>query len=205
VGQAWGVVRDGGWDLADPLVRNRGTFGGSLAHADPAGDWPAVALVLGASLHVQSATGIRDIEADDFFTDLFTTALADNELLTHIDIPQPAPGTCSGYIKLPHPASGYPVVGVGVSMTVEDGVCRAARLALTGVALTPVRARAAEAFLVGKALTPETLAGAAAVSASGIDVIGDSYAPEEYRRHLIKVIARRVMNRAAGDSVAALN
>lgn len=196
VAQSWGAVRDAGWDLADPLVRNRGTFGGSLAHADPAGDWPAVALALGATLRVRSSSGTREIRADDFFTDLFTTALAENELLTHIDIPKPAPGTRSAYLKVPHPASGYPVVGLGVSLAVENGVCRAARVALTGVAVTPVRAGKAEAFLEGKPLTPETLAEAAAVSASGIDVIGDSYAPEDYRRHLIEVVAGRVLDRA---------
>lgn len=196
VAQSWGAVRDAGWDLADPLVRNRGTFGGSLAHADPAGDWPAVALALGATLRVQSSSGTREIRADDFFTDLFTTALAENELLTHIDIPKPAPGTRSAYLKVPHPASGYPVVGLGVSLAVENGVCRAARVALTGVAVTPVRASKAEAFLEGKPLTAETLAEAAAVSASGIDVIGDSYAPEDYRRHLIEVVAGRVLDRA---------
>lgn len=196
VAQSWGAVRDAGWDLADPLVRNRGTFGGSLAHADPAGDWPAVALALGATLRVRSSSGTREIRADDFFTDLFTTALAENELLTHIDIPKPAPGTRSAYLKVPHPASGYPVVGLGVSLAVENGVCRAARVALTGVAVTPVRASKAEAFLEGKPLTAETLAEAAAVSASGIDVIGDSYAPEDYRRHLIEVVAGRVLDRA---------
>lgn len=196
VAQSWGAVRDAGWDLADPLVRNRGTFGGSLAHADPAGDWPAVALALGATLRVQSSSGTREIRADDFFTDLFTTALAENELLTHIDIPKPAPGTRSAYLKVPHPASGYPVVGLGVSLAVENGVCRAARVALTGVAVTPVRASEAEAFLEGKPLTAETLAEAAAVSASGIDVIGDAYAPEDYRRHLIEVVAGRVLDRA---------
>lgn len=205
VAQAWGSVRDAGSDLADPLVRNRGTFGGSLAHADPAGDWPAVALVLGASFRLQSSTGIREVGTDDFFTGLFATALADNELLTHIDIPKPAPGTCSAYIKVPHPASGYPVVGVGVSVTVEGGVCRTARLALTGVALTPVRAREAEAALVGKPLTPDVLATAAALAPSGVEVIGDDYAPADYRRHLIGVVARRALNRAAGDHLVALN
>lgn len=195
VARSWGVVRDAGLDLADPLVRNRGTFGGSLAHADPAGDWPAVALVLGATCRVRGSAGIREIGTDDFFTGLFTTALAGSDLLTHVDIPKPAPGTYSGYVKVPHPASGYPVVAAGASITVEHGICRAARLALTGVAATAVRARAAEAFLVGKALTPETIAAAAALSASGIDVIGDSYAPEGYRRHLIEVVCRRVLSR----------
>lgn len=195
VADSWGVVRDAGRDLADPLVRNRGTFGGSLAHADPSGDWPAVALALGTTCRVRSSAGVREVGADDFFTGPFTTALAGDELLTHVDIPKPAPGTYSGYVKVPHPASGYPVAGAAVSITVEDGICRAARLALTGVATTAVRAGAAEDYLVGKALTPETLAAAAALSASGIDVIGDSYAPEEYRRHLIEVVCRRVISR----------
>lgn len=199
VAEAWAAVRDAGWDLADPLVRNRGTFGGSLAHADPAGDWPAVALMLDVSCHVRSATGTREVRADDFFVDLFTTALAEDELLTHIDIPKPLPGTCSAYLKMPHPASGYPVVGVGVAMTVEGGVCRTARVALTGVAMTPVRARETEEFLVGKPLTSETLAEASALSASGIDVIGDSFAPEDYRRNLVGVFTRRALDRAAGD------
>jgi carbon-monoxide dehydrogenase medium subunit len=198
VAQAWDVVRDAGADAADPLVRNRGTFGGSLAHADPAGDWPAVALAVGAACRLQSSSRTRLVAVDDFFTGLFTTALADDELLTQIDIPKPGPGTCSAYIKIPHPASGYPVVGVGVSMTVQDGICRAARLALTGVSLTPLRARPAEAALVGQPVTPDVLAAAAALAPSGVDIIGDDYAPAEYRRHLVEVVTRGVLNRAAG-------
>ena len=196
VASAWRVVRDGGADLADPLVRNRGTFGGSLAHADPAGDWPPIALVLGATMHVRSIDGSRAIRADDFFTDLFTTAMSERELLTHIDLPKPCPDTVSAYVKLPHPASGYAIAGAAVTLVVADGNARSVRIALTGVTTTPTRARASEQCLDGAPLTPEAVAAAGALAADGLDITGDSYAPEAYRRNLVGVLVRRALERA---------
>ena len=117
----WSIIKDAGEDLADPLVRNRGTFGGSLAHADPAGDWPAVALATDAVAHVQSLRGTREIPIKDFFTYLFTADIADDEILTHIELPKLVPGTVTAYVKIAHPASGYAVAAAGVSLTIDAG------------------------------------------------------------------------------------
>ena len=195
--EQWSLVRDAGEELADPLVRNRGTFGGSLAHADPAGDWPAVALATRAVIHVQSQRGAREIPADDFFTYLFTADIADDELLTHVDLPKPLPGTVTAYVKIDHPASGYAVAAAGVSLTIDaGGTCRAARVAFTGVATTPLRSVAAEQVLEGTTIDAETIQRAVDHAADGIDVIGDGYAPVDYRRHLLGVVTGRAIRRA---------
>jgi carbon-monoxide dehydrogenase medium subunit len=193
----WSIFEDAGEDLADPLVRNRGTFGGSLAHADPAGDWPAVALATDAVVHVQSLRAGREIPVKDFFTYLFTADIADDEILTHVDLAKPVPGTVSAYVKIAHPASGYAVAAAGVSLTVDaDGTCRAARVALTGVATTPLRSAGAERELEGHVLEADAIGRAIEHAADGIDVMGDIYAPVEYRRHLIGVVTGRAIQRA---------
>jgi len=197
VARSWSIVEDAGEDLADPLVRNRGTFGGSLAHADPAGDWPAVALATDAVVHVRSLRGAREIPISDLFTYLFTADIADDEILTHVELPKPAPGTVTAYVKIAHPASGYAVAAAAVSLTVDaDGTCRSARVALTGVATTPLRSTGAERALEGAVLDADTVARAVEHAADGVDVMGDSYAPVEYRRHLIGVVTGRAIQRA---------
>jgi carbon-monoxide dehydrogenase medium subunit len=193
----WSIIEDAGEDLADPLVRNRGTFGGSLAHADPAGDWPAVALAIDVVVHVESLRGARKIPVKDFFTYLFTADIADDEILTHVELAKPAPGTVTAYVKIDHPASGYAVAAAGVSLTIEaDGRCGAARVALTGVATTPLRSAGAERALEGVVIDADAIRGAVEHAADGIDVMGDSYAPVEYRRHLIGVVTGRAIQRA---------
>lgn len=193
----WSIVEDAGEDLADPLVRNRGTFGGSLAHADPAGDWPAVALATDAVVHVRSVRGAREIPVNDLFVYLFTADIADDEILTHVELPRPVPGTVSAYVKIAHPASGYAVAAAGVSLTVDaDGTCRAARVALTGVATSPLRSAGAESELEGRVLDSDTVRLAVEHAADGIDVLGDSYAPVEYRKNLIRVVTGRAIERA---------
>jgi len=193
----WSLIRDAGVELADPLVRNRGTFGGSLAHADPAGDWPAVALAADAVIHVQSLRGTREIPVKDFFTYLFTADIADDEILTHVELVKPVPGTVTAYVKIDHPASGYAVAAAGVSLTIDaGGTCRAARVALTGVATTPLRSVGAEAALEGRTIDADAIKTAVEHAADGIDVMGDGYAPVEYRRHLIGVVTGRAVRRA---------
>ena len=195
--RTWSIIKDAGEDLADPLVRNRGTFGGSLAHADPAGDWPAVALATDVVVHVQSLRGARKIPIKDFFTYLFTADIADDEILTHIELAKPVPGTVTAYVKIAHPASGYAVAAAGVSLTIDaDGTCRAARVALTGVATTPLRSVGAERALEGSMLGADAVQLAVEHAADGIDVMGDTYAPVEYRRHLIGVVTGRAIRRA---------
>ena len=193
----WSIIKDAGEDLADPLVRNRGTFGGSLAHADPAGDWPAVALAADAVAHVQSLRGTREIPIKDFFTYLFTADIADDEILTHIELPKLVPGTVTAYVKIAHPASGYAVAAAGVSLTIDaGGTCRTARVALTGVATTPLRSAGAERTLEGRVIDAAAVRFAVEHAADGIDVMGDTYAPVEYRRHLIGVVTGRAIQRA---------
>jgi carbon-monoxide dehydrogenase medium subunit len=193
----WPIVVDAGEDLADPLVRNRGTFGGSLAHADPAGDWPAVALATGVVVHVQSLRGTRKVPIKDFFTYLFTADVADDEIVTHVELSKPVPGTVTAYVKIAHPASGYAVAAAGVSLTIDaGGTCRSAGVALTGVATTPLRSAGAERALEGVVIDADAVRRAIEHAADGIDVMGDTYAPVEYRRHLIGVATGRAIQRA---------
>jgi aerobic carbon-monoxide dehydrogenase medium subunit len=193
----WPIIEDAGEDLADPLVRNRGTFGGSLAHADPAGDWPAVALATDVVVHVQSLRGTRKIPVKDFFTYLFTADVADDEILTHVELSKPVPGTVTAYVKIAHPASGYAVAAAGVSLTIDaGGTCRSARVAVTGVATTPLRSAGAERALEGGVIDAHAVRRAIEHAADGIDVMGDTYAPIEYRRHLISVVTGRAIQRA---------
>jgi len=197
VARSWPIVRDAGEDLADPLVRNRGTFGGSLAHADPAGDWPAVALATDVLVRVQSLRGAREIPIRDFFTYLFTADLADDEILTHVELAKPETGTVAAYVKFAHPASGYAVAAAGVRLTIDvTGTCSAARVALTGVATTPLRSPGAERALEGSVVDASAIREAVEHAADGIEVMGDAYAPVEYRRHLIGVVTGRAIRRA---------
>jgi carbon-monoxide dehydrogenase medium subunit len=197
IARNWSIITDAGDDLADPLVRNRGTFGGSLAHADPAGDWPAVALATDAVVHVQSLRGARRIPIDDFFTYLFTADIADDEILTHVELAKPVTGTVSAYVKIAHPASGYAVAAAGVNLTLDaGGTCRAARVAMTGVATIPLRSAGAERALEGSVVDADAVRLAVKHAADGIDVMGDTYAPVDYRRHLIGVVTGRAIQRA---------
>lgn len=185
--------------IGDPMVRNRGTFGGSLAHADPSGDWPAVALALGAQMHVTGPRGQRTIAADDFFVDLLTSALAEGELLTDITIPLPAGSTGMSYQKFAHPASGYAVVGVAAVVTLDgSGACQSCRVAVTGAGAKASRATATEQALQGEQLDEGTIARAAAQAGNGIDFLGDIFASADYRRHLVEVFTKRAIVAAAG-------
>ena len=182
--------------IGDMQVRNRGTIGGSVAHADPAADFPVVLTALNASLVAQSATGNRTIAVDEFFTDFYTTAMAANEILTEIRVPIPPSGSGTAYAKLPHPASGYVVVSAGALITQSSGSCVSARLAIGGMGSGPIRAVAAEIELKGKSLTPEAINGAAAKAAENTDPTEDSYASAEYKRHVATVYARKAIETA---------
>jgi len=186
--------------IGDPMVRNRGTFGGSLAHADPAGDWPAVALALGAQMHITGLDGERTVAADDFFIDILTSDIQPGELLTSIDLPVAGGKVGMSYQKFSHPASGYAVVGVAAIVTVDgSGNCASARVAVTGAGAKATRLNSVEDALIGKALSEENVAAAAATAGGGIDYLGDIYASEEYREHLVKVFAKRAVLAAAGN------
>jgi aerobic carbon-monoxide dehydrogenase medium subunit len=188
--------------IGDLQVRNRGTIGGSVAHADPAADLPVILTALDASFVLRSMSGRRAVAADDFFTDFYTTAMTGHELLTEIRVPLPNAGSGTAYVKLPHPASGYVVVSAGVLITRQaSGSCAAARVALGGVGSGPIRARATEAGLQGKSLTPAVIAAAAARAAEDADPAEDTYASAEYKRHVATVYTRRAIEAAAARAV----
>ena len=183
--------------IGDVQVRNRGTIGGSIAHADPGADFPVILTALKASFVLQSTSGSRTVAADDFFIDFYTTAMAANEVLTEIRVPLPTGGSGTAYVKLPHPASGYVVVSAGALITRQpSGSCVLARVALGGLGSGPIRATATETELQGKPLTPEVIAAAATKAAEETDPEGDTYASAEYKRHVATVYARRAIEAA---------
>jgi len=183
--------------IGDMQVRNRGTIGGSVAHADPNADFPVILSALDASFVARSPSGSRSIAADDFFTDIYTTAIAANEILTEIRIPLPPSGSGTAYVKLPHPASGYAVVSAAVLVTRQSsGSCAWARVAVGGLGSGPVRALATETELQGKPLTAQVVAAAAAKAAENTNPMDDAYADAEYKRHMAAVFARRAIEKA---------
>ncbi|MBI3457389.1 MAG: xanthine dehydrogenase family protein subunit M [Candidatus Rokubacteria bacterium] len=192
------ILSEAGAMIGDPQVRNLGTIGGSLAHADPAADWPAVVLALGAELRAIGPKGPRTIKADDFFKDLLTTALGPDEMLTEIRIPAPASGTGMAYAKHPHPASRFAVVGVAAVVTVSGGKCEKASVAVTGAGPKATRAKGVEGALAGKALDGQTIAAAAEKAADGISITADLQGSVEYKQHLTRVYTKRALETAAG-------
>ncbi len=187
--------------VADVQVRNRGTIGGSAAHADPGGDLPGVLVALGAEFEATSSSGVRTIAADDMFVDLLTTALKPNEILTAITVPAIPSGTGAAYEKIANKASRYAIVGVCAVVTVENGKCSTARIGVTGTGPTVARASATEAALSGGPLDSDSIRAAASVAADGIDALSDVHASDEYRVHLTKVAAERAIRKAAERAV----
>jgi carbon-monoxide dehydrogenase medium subunit len=183
--------------IGDPMVRNMGTIGGSLAHADPAADYPAAIIALGAEMVAEGPKGKRTIKADDFFKGLMTTALAENEILTEVRIPACGPKVGCAYMKFPHPASRFAIVGVAAVLTVEGGKCAKASIGLTGAGTKAVRAKGVEAALTGKALDAASIQEAAAKAADGVDVQADLQGSVDYKKHLCTVFARRAIEAAA--------
>jgi carbon-monoxide dehydrogenase medium subunit len=185
--------------IGDPAVRNRGTVGGNVAHADPASDLPTVLVALDARLIATGPKGERVIAADGFFTGIMTTVLADDEILTAVEVPVSAAGQGSAYEKFSHPASRYAVLGAAAHLTVQGGTCTAARVSIGGLLPSARRARAVETGLTGKPATDATFATAAAQVAAdlGTDVTGDIYASAEYRRAMAPVYVKRALAVAA--------
>ncbi len=183
--------------LGDVQVRNRGTIGGSLVHADPAADWPAPILALDAELVVIGPKGERAIKATDFFVDLLTTALNAGEILREVRFIAPKGNSGQSYMKFRHPASGFAVVGVAVTLTRDGGKCQSAGVGITGAAPKPYKAGAVEKALKGAMLDAKSLAAAAAHAADGVDVNSDLFASSEYRKHLAEIYTRRALEQAA--------
>ena len=183
--------------VADPQVRHRGTFGGSLAHADPAGDLPAPALALEAEMVIAGPGGRRTIPAAAFFVDYFTTALEPNEILVEIRVPKYT-GWSAHYEKFNRVAQAWPMVGVAAAIRVSAGTIDEARIGLTNMGSTPIRAFGVEQALVGAPATAEAIRAAAAHAAEGTSPPGDASADPDYREHLAEVLTGRAVLAAAG-------
>jgi carbon-monoxide dehydrogenase medium subunit len=191
------VVAETAAVIGDPAVRNKGTIGGSLAHADPAADMPATAIALGFEFVCEGPKGKRTVKVDDWFKGLMETAIKDNELLTQIRIPVWPAGSGSCYMKFPHPASRFAVVGVCAAVTVDkNGACTRASVGVTGAGTRAVRAKGVEAALTGKTLDAATIEAAAQKAAEGVDVQADLQGSVEYKSHLCRVFARRALEAA---------
>ena len=183
--------------IADPLVRNRATIGGNLAHGDPANDHPATMLALEAEIVVVGSQGERKIPVTSFFTDLFTTALSSGEILTEIRIPIPPPGSGGAYFKLERKVGDFATAGVAAQLTLgKDDVCERAGIGLTNVGLTPVKARRAEEALRGKKIDGESIKRAAQLAAQESEPTADLRGSQEYKRDLVRVLAIRALDRA---------
>ncbi|MFD0902006.1 FAD binding domain-containing protein [Actinomadura sediminis] len=183
--------------VADPAVRHRGTLGGSLAHADPAGDLPAVALALDAVLLARSSRGEREIPAAEFFVDWMTSALEPDELLTGVRVPKLGDGWGVHYEKFHRTAQAWAIVGVACAVRRANGAIEDARVALTNVGPVPVRASAVERAVAGRAASADAFRAAAEPAAEGIDPPGDLHGSAEYRSHLARVLTARALAAAA--------
>ena len=183
--------------VADPQVRHRGTFGGALVHADPAGDMPAPVLAAGATFVVSGPGGERHVDAADFFQGYFTTAVEEGEILTSIRVPKYT-GWGAHYEKFTRVAQQWSIVAVAAMVRVEGGVIAEARLGLTNMASTPLRAASTEQALAGCALTEAAIAAACAHAADGTEPASDLNGDADYRRHLVQIIAKRAVMSAAG-------
>ncbi len=182
--------------IGDPQVRNRGTIGGNIAHADPASDLPTVLTALEATIRVEGPGEARDIAAGAFFTGLFETQLEDNELITVIAVPREGAGTGSAYAKLFNPASRYAVVGASASVTLDDGTIARARVAVGGLTPTATRCNAVEASLEGSSVDAIQEAASQVASDVGDDILGDVHASAEYRLGVLPVFVTRALQSA---------
>ncbi len=190
------LLKETAAEIGDVQVRNRGTLGGSLAHADPAADYPAAILALDARIVVQGRGGERTIAATDFFTGTFSTAIGPGEILTGVRFPTIKGQHVSAYAKVHHPASGYAVVGIAVSLVLEAGEFREVRVGITGLGPQPFRAKAVEEELQGRAVDPAVIRAAAAHAADGVEPLSDIQTSAEYRAELARVHTRRAIERA---------
>lgn len=197
VKQSLGLLHQAVSEVADPQIRHRGTLGGALVHADPAGDCGAPTLALEADLVIQGPSGERTVAATDFFEDLFTTAVGDDELLTAIRF-RKYDGWGSHYEKFVRVAHQWPIVSVAAAVKVDGGTISEARIGLVNMGSTALRASATEAALVGAQATAEGVAEACAKAADGTNPPSDLNGDADYRKHLATVLTKRAVLKAAG-------
>src|SRR5262252_6443044 len=198
VHQAAPVLAEATHEVGDPQVRAKGTLAGALAHADPAGDLPAVALALGGSIRAVSSGGERDLDLDSFFVDMLTTALQEKEIIREVRLRVQPVGAGAAYQKFDQPASHYALTGVCAVVSLQNGTISSVRLGVTGVGPKAYRPTAVEQALVGKVAEEEAVKAAVQTVADGIDVQGDIHASPDYRAHLARVLTRRAVLEAAG-------
>ncbi|MFK8004916.1 MAG: xanthine dehydrogenase family protein subunit M [Saprospiraceae bacterium] len=182
-------------EIGDIQVRNFGTIGGSMAHADPAADWPAVLLACDANVVIQGKDGKREVDIDQFFKGFYETALAEGEIITAVRIPKMASNRHSTYVKFKQPASRFAIVGVAVGIEMDGGVVKSVRIGMTGVGEAAYRAMNVEKALVGQALTTESIEAAVQNVTEGIEVMSDHYASQKYRTHLAHVYVKRALKK----------
>ena len=193
--QACPMVSDAAGEIGDPQVRNRGTLGGSLAHADPSADYPAVMLALEAGIQITGPGGARVVKASDFFQDLFTVDLGSDEIITGVQF---APVKSAAYAKLHQRASHYAIVGVAVALDVKNGAIQSARVGLTGASSHATRLKNVEQALTGQPLSAKTIESAALLAGKDLkEINADIHAGESYRRAMIPVFTRRALEGAA--------
>ncbi|GJM28373.1 MAG: carbon monoxide dehydrogenase [Cyclobacteriaceae bacterium] len=185
--------------IGDIQVRNKGTIGGSLAHADPAADWPAALLAAEAEVIITSRSESRVVAIADFFQGLFTTDLGDAELITEIRVPLPPANTRSTYLKFEQPASRFAIVGCAAMVTRNNGSFGNVRVAFTGVSASPFRDHGIEQALEGQPADGAQLHEACKLAGNGVDVMGDHFASKEYRTHLAVVFAERALKVVTGQ------
>jgi carbon-monoxide dehydrogenase medium subunit len=198
VRQHAGLIAEATETVADPAVRHRGTFGGSLAHADPAGDLPAVALALGAEFVVAGSGGRRTGTAADFFVDYLQTAIAADEVLVEVRVPKLGAGWGYRYEKFQRVAQSWAIVGVAAAVRRDNGSIAEAKVALTNMGPTPVRAAGVEEALAGASV--DAIATATERAAEGTSPPSDLSGKADYREHLARVLTRRAVTAAAGGS-----
>jgi carbon-monoxide dehydrogenase medium subunit len=190
------LLADAARVIGDPLVRNMATVGGNLAHSDPANDHPAVMLAYNAQIVAVGPNGARTIAIDDFFVDLFQNALHENEILTEIRIPKPAPNSGGAYVKMERKVGDYAISAVAVQLTVNGGTCTAARIGLTNVSAVPMRAKNAERALIGNQLTDSVIEAAGTEAASECDPSPDLRGSIDYKRDITRVLTKRAIRTA---------
>ena len=198
VGEHCGILAEAAATVADPAVRHRGTLGGSLAHGDPAGDLPAVAVALGATMVARGLGGERRIAASDFFLDYLTTALQPGEILTGVRVPKLSGDWGYRYEKFHRTAQAWATVGVAALVRRSNGSVAEARIGLTNMGPTPLRATAAESAAAGAQASRDALRTAAASADEGTNPPGDLHGAPDYRRHLARVLTGRALAAAAG-------
>ena len=196
VAKSYPLLLDTAKVIADPLVRNKATVGGNLAHADPANDHPATMLAYNAQIVVRGAKGTRTVAIDDLFVALFETSLVHGEILTEIRIPKPAPHSGGAYLKIERKVGDYAVAAVAVQLQLDGNAIKSVRVGLTNVSSIPMRAKNAEAALAGKAPTDDVLEAAGKAAAAECDPSADLRGQVDYKRDMVRVLTKRAVRRA---------